>query len=163
MSKNTPVSQVTDPSFQWQQEKKRVTIRKKSEGEEALATAIVDYHIPQPQRKFPIPYYKALNFSIECRPQYLRQRERKWAWCLSLDTGCAGACELKYQPLLFYTVKEWQPHDSLCTSHANTQWMHVYRYQNLFKIALSFTLASVKIFTKLVLLLNLFCESWYIH
>lgn len=47
-----------------------------SEREEALATAIVDYHIPQPQRKFPIPYYKALSFSIECRPQYLRQRER---------------------------------------------------------------------------------------
>lgn len=47
-----------------------------SEREEALATAIVDYRIPQPQRKFPIPYYKALSFSIECRPQYLRQRER---------------------------------------------------------------------------------------
>lgn len=46
------------------------------EREEALATAIVDYHIPQPQRKFPIPYYKALSFSIECRPQHLRQRER---------------------------------------------------------------------------------------
>lgn len=47
-----------------------------NEREEALATAIVDYRIPQPQRKFPIPYYKALSFSIECRPQYLRQRER---------------------------------------------------------------------------------------
>ncbi|KAA8590948.1 hypothetical protein FQN60_001891 [Etheostoma spectabile] len=48
-----------------------------SEREEALATAIVDYHLPQPQRKFPIPYYKALSFSIECRPQYLKQRERE--------------------------------------------------------------------------------------
>lgn len=47
-----------------------------SEREEVLATAFVDYHIPQPQRKFPIPYYKALSFSIECWPQYLRQRAR---------------------------------------------------------------------------------------
>lgn len=47
-----------------------------SKREEALATAIVDYHIPQPHRKFPIPYYKALSFSIECRPRYLRQRAK---------------------------------------------------------------------------------------
>lgn len=47
------------------------------EREEALATSIVDYHIPQPHRKFPISCYKALSFSIECRPQYLRQTERE--------------------------------------------------------------------------------------
>ena len=65
-----------------------------------------------------------------------RKRERKWACCLSLDTGCVGACKLKYQPLPFSTVKEWQPHDSLHTAHANTQLMHLYRWQNLHSPAL---------------------------
>lgn len=45
---------------------------RKQEREEA--TSIVDY-LAELQRKFPILYYKALSFSIECWPRYLKQRE----------------------------------------------------------------------------------------
>lgn len=110
VSKNTPVSRVTDPCFP-AAARMRERIQQKERGSFCRL-------LPRHRESF--QYYRALSFSIDCWPhsERERKRERKWAWCLSLDTGCVGACELKYQPLPFSTVKEWQPHDHLHTTHA---------------------------------------------
>lgn len=112
VSKNTPVSRVTDPCFPSATRMRERLQQKESEE----ASIIVDFclateKVSNTTERWVFPLTVG-------HIQRERERERKWAWCLSLDTGCVGACELKYQPLPLSTVKEWQPHDHLHTTHA---------------------------------------------
>ena len=135
MSKNTPVIKVTDPSLSTAE----------STREEALASYCWLSHTSATEKVSNTLLQSAEFFHWMSATVTETDRERKWARCLSLDTGCAGACELKYKPLLFDTVKEWQPHDSWRASHAHTQKMHWYLYQNLIqKVILFLALASFK-------------------
>lgn len=125
VSKNTPMSQVTDPPFSGNKRTNNYS-RKHKRGSSCYSYSWL-LHTSATEKVSNTLLQSAEFFHWMSATVTETESERKWAWCLSLDTGCDGACELKYQPLLLYTVKEWQPHDCLCTSHAYTQWMHVYR------------------------------------
>lgn len=123
--KKMPLSPVTDPCFLAAASvSERLRLKEREEGSALVNFCVATEKVSNTTERWVFP----LNVGHIKRE---RKRERKWAWCLSLDTGCVGACELKYQPLPFSTVKEWQPHDRLHTAHANTPLMHLYSWQNL--------------------------------